>query len=71
MAEEIRKNKMKTRYFLGISGIDDSEKEVTKEQYMSAESSAGFHSKVPGTIATASFSNGQIKGRVEYARDKR
>jgi len=51
------------KYYLSVV----VEKEVTKEEYIRAENSAGFHSKLgPDEIATASFGNGKISGHVEY-----
>jgi hypothetical protein len=41
--------------------------EVTKEQFIDAEQSAGFHSKFgPNEIATGGFSGRGISGKVEY-----
>ena len=37
-------------------------KEVTKKEYINAEKMAGFHPKVEGETATASFGNGMISG---------
>lgn len=63
----------KRRYF--VQHGDNPEKEVTKQQYMDAEWSAGFRGKFPGEPATASFSTGgprspYIKGRIEYEPTK-
>lgn len=55
------------KYFLSLASVADSEKEVTKEQYIEAEQAAGFRSKFgDGEIATAGFSNGAMRGRVDY-----
>jgi hypothetical protein len=60
--------KTKTKYFLSIDGVDGSEKEVTKEQFVRAERSAGFrpkHGLPQDEPATGGFGNGSIKGRIE------
>lgn len=53
------------KYFLKAEWQDEGT-EVTKEQYMTAERNAGFHSKFEDKPATASFSGkggrGWIKG---------
>jgi len=55
------------RYFLSFDGVEGSEKEVTKEQFMKAERAAGFHSKFGDNhVATGGFGAGGIRGRVEY-----
>ena len=62
----------KTRYFLsvdGIEGIKPYETEVTKEHFVRAERRAGFrpkHGLSDDEPCTAGFSNGQVKGRVEF-----
>jgi hypothetical protein len=63
---------MRARYFLSISGVEDSEKEVTKEQFVRAERAAGFRNTMgrPDEPATGSFSNGAVSGRVEYGREE-
>lgn len=53
------------RYWLSF-GRDSEWKEVTKEEYISAERSAGFRPKFGNGIATAGFSNGSINGEVTY-----
>lgn len=58
----------KNRYFL------TQEVEVTREQYIQAERSCGFHPKSGNGIATSGFSGtvgrgfggAEISGRVEY-----
>lgn len=53
------------RYYVTRRG--EPEKEVTREEYLSAERTAGFHSTVPGEEATLSFgSSAGLEGRVEY-----
>jgi hypothetical protein len=38
--------------------------EVTKEEFMAAENSAGFHPMVHGELATGGFQTGKIQGCV-------
>jgi len=66
---------MPDKYFLTATlGDEQIEKEVTLEEYCRAERQAGFRPKMssdePGymtTPATASFSSGNISGRIEYS----
>lgn len=55
---------MSHKYYLGAIGLP--EKEVSKEEFMSAERAAGFRSKSPNHPATAGFSGGGMSGRVVY-----
>jgi hypothetical protein len=57
------------RYFLKFDGIPNSEKEVTKEQFIKAERGAGFRPKSgnPNDVATGGFGNGSISGEVRCA----
>jgi len=58
--------KTKIKYYLKVSWQKEYT-EVTKEEYIRAERNAGFHSKFgDGEIATASFSNGNVEGKVRY-----
>ncbi len=66
---------MSERYFLSHKLL--GEKEVTKEEWIKAERSAGFYPKCassdPGfwtTCATGGFTGGGISGRVEYQREE-
>lgn len=55
---------MSERFFLWITG--GAEREVTREEFIRAERSAGFRSKFgPDHPATAGFSNGVLHGRTE------
>jgi len=58
------------QYFLALELGNWEEpdwKEVTKEQYVKAEHTAGFRSKFGWNhIATAGFTSGSVCGRVEY-----
>ena len=57
------------RYFLKTSFAE--EKEVSQDEFVLAEQSAGFHPKYGcGPVATGGFSNGIVSGRVEYVTDK-
>ena len=51
----------KKRFFI-LDG-DSPIKEVTLEEFMSYERSAGFHSKFEDSPATAGFSNNNVSGR--------
>jgi hypothetical protein len=43
--------------------------EVTKEEYIQVERASGFYSKFGDTeIATASFTSGNVMGRVDYEK---
>jgi len=57
------------RYFLGNKLL--GEKEVTKEQFIGAETAAGLYSKSgPGTCATGGFGGGgeySMGGRIDYS----
>lgn len=64
---------MKTmdRYFLAREG--GTEEEVTREEWIRAERSAGFYPKLPHnhpaywiTPATGGFSSGNVSGRIRY-----
>jgi hypothetical protein len=56
------------KYYLTF--LNGTEKEVTKEEYIRSEQSAGFRSKFgPDEIATSSFSNRTISGRVDYKKE--
>ena len=55
----------KERYWLRESGSDWEE--VTREQYISEERSAGFHSKSGcGDVATGAFNTELISGMITY-----
>ena len=54
-----------TKYFLKADFMDEY-KEVTKEQFIQAERSAGFRPKGGGDgVATGGFSGGGVSGKVE------
>lgn len=57
---------MEARYFLTREG--DQEKEVTKQEFVRAERSAGFRSPLGSSDepATAGFSDNDVYGRVEF-----
>ena len=62
---------MKTRYFLKMEDISDSEKEVTEEQWKRAERKAGFYPKGGGNeCATGGFGGHGISGRIEFVDTK-
>jgi hypothetical protein len=48
---------------------DDIERQVTKAEFVRVERAAGFRNTngQPGEPATAGFSNGPLRGRVDYA----
>lgn len=56
------------KYFLTIDG--KPEREVSVDEFMSAEHNAGFHSKFEGCPATAGFSSSKagysVSGRVDF-----
>lgn len=60
---------IRCRYFLKLLGLDSVE--VTKQEFIRAERSAGFTNKngEQNEIATGGFGNGTISGRVEYVVD--
>lgn len=61
---------MAERYFLSIIGIDHSEVEVSREDWIGAERRAGFWPKGGGNgPATGGFSAGGIHGRIGYSND--
>lgn len=64
------------RYF--VRRDDESEKEVTKEEFCKAERAAGFRPKLSydhpdymTTCATGGFSGNNINGRIEMQRLER
>ena len=56
---------MMTKYYLK-GEWEDKWTEVTEEEFIKAERSAGFRPKYGDGVATGGFSNGSISGRVEY-----
>ncbi|EFU5438376.1 hypothetical protein HT774_004154 [Salmonella enterica] len=54
------------RYFLSHPAF--GEKEVTQEEFISAERAAGFYPKSGSGVATGGFSCGDIRGRTELSR---
>jgi len=57
--------KNSVKYFIKTDFSD--EVEVTKEQFIRAEKSVGFHSKFGGdSVATGGFAAGVISGRIEF-----
>jgi len=59
----------KKRYF--VKDGEGPEREVTQDEYVATERSAGFRPKPGcGPEATASFSSGRLSGRVEYVTDE-
>jgi hypothetical protein len=56
------------KYFLTVDG--NPEREVTEDEFMSAEHNAGFRSKFEGCPATAGFSSSKsgcsVSGRVDF-----
>lgn len=56
------------RYFLTVSGAPETE--VSKERYVAAERSHGFHNSLgmPDEPATSSFGSGVVSGRIAYGR---
>lgn len=47
------------------------EKEVSKEEFIKAERSAGFRSKFgPDNLATGGFSSGDISGTIKYVKEE-
>lgn len=57
------------KFFLyAVLGGEKIEREVSKEEYVSAERSAGFRNTLgqPNEPATASWSKGNTGGRIEY-----
>jgi len=59
------------RYFLRV-GSATRWQEVTKEEWVSAERSAGFHNTMgrPDEPATAGFSNGSVSGTLRYRGER-
>ena len=55
------------KYYLQINGYP--EQEVTRQEYMEGEKTLGFKPKHQGGIATASFSSGIFRGRVDYSNN--
>ena len=51
----------------------ESEREVSKEEWVAAERAAGFHNAMgrPEEPGTAAWSAGHISGRLEYVTTKR
>lgn len=59
------------RYFLkGDWQGEEGWVEVTMEQFVKAERTAGFHNRLgrPDLPATAGFSGGGVQGKVDYPR---
>jgi len=53
------------RYILGVKGHPETFTEVSEEEFIRAESGAGFRSKFgPGRVATGGFSTGTVQGSV-------
>ena len=66
---------MRKRYFLKTTGYNN-EVEVTKEEWIRAERSAGFRPKIQSTdpmymkvCATGGFSSGYIQGIIRYEKE--
>lgn len=57
-----------TSYYLKL--FDYPETEVTREEFVRAEHSCGFYSKLgSGHVATSGFSNGVLKGRLQMSEE--
>lgn len=55
------------RYYLGVTGREESFVEVTQDEFVRAERGAGFRPKPGlGPVATGGFTSGGITGRVRY-----
>lgn len=64
------------KYYLSHSAL--GEKEVTKQEFIKAERAAGFRPKLPSThpnymetCATGGFSSGDMRGRIEYIKERK
>lgn len=60
---------MKAKYYLSILGKEPIE--VTQEEFIQAERSAGFRPKPGcGPVATGGFGSGIISGSIKYEEDE-
>lgn len=56
-------------YLYADLGNERVEREVTKEEWVAAERSAGFRGGKPGEPSTGGWSSGNIGGFIEYIAD--